>query len=98
MKTISSTSTLFSEVLEIRVRSDLAWEMAADTARDQDAVSKFISAWDNWEEAWDAAEDAIRAGHYDRALELLKECQHLENESGDDSFARKAIALVEAAL
>ncbi len=83
-----------AEIARIRTMSENAWEQAADDPRDEASAAEFIANWDAWGESWDAAEEHLDAGNAEAAKAALEVCRLREADYGDDSFARRAIALL----
>lgn len=83
-----------AEIAHLRTMSENAWEQAADEPRDEGSAKEFMDNWDAWGESWDAAEELIDGGDIAGAKAALEVCRLREADYGDDSFARRAIALL----
>lgn len=93
-----SIEKLLKKISKIRTHSEAAWDGCADDPRFQEGEEgeAFDRDREEWGWEWDAAEAALTEGRLDAATEHLDNARSLEADYGDDSFARSAIAIVEA--
>lgn len=88
-----------SKISKIRDESEACWDQCGDDPRFAEGgprADEFQSAFVEWENAWDEAEEALEEGDLAGAKEALEKCRALEAEYGDDSHARRAIARLDA--
>jgi hypothetical protein len=87
--------TIEKKLSQIRKLSEAAWDGCADNERFQAGLAgeEFDRARDEWEQAWDEAENLLEDGNTEGALEELEKCRGLENAYGSDEHARAAVAL-----
>ena len=88
-----NTNDLCNEIKKIRNVSEDAWEMAADTPREEAEAARFVASWDAWGEHWDAAEQAILDGDLRTAQTELEAARRREVDYGDSSPAEMALRL-----
>jgi hypothetical protein len=77
------------QIEALRAQSELAWEMAVDTAGSDEREAAMQALADECDDAWQRAVDALDAD-LNASLEALEEARSLEREGGDDSHARRA--------
>jgi hypothetical protein len=77
------------QIEALRAQSELAWEMAVDTAGSDEREAAMQALADECDDAWQRAVDALDAD-LNASLEALEEARSLERAGGDDSHARRA--------
>lgn len=96
MANANRISAVVETIKAARERSELCWEMAADTADNATTAAEWQSQGEACDEHYSDALGAIENGDYAAAIESLEQARSLESDGGDDQHAREAIAAVKS--